>query len=647
MRKRRADSFFGLHFDFHASPSGNPEPIGLRLDAEEIREICRTIRPDFIQIDCKGHPGWASYPSKIGNAMPAFRGDPLRVWRDVTEQEGVALYMHYSGVFDMKYCAEHPEDAMLHADGKRDACATSRMGRYDDDVMIPQLLELSEVYHVDGAWIDGECWGSFPDYDPRVIKAFEDETGIELKGSLPSDRNDPNYDAFIEFNRELFRRHVRRYVDAVHQVNPDFQIASNWAFTDHMPEPVTANVDFLSGDFDPTDSVNSARYAGRAIALQGRPWDLMSWNFRNNFGAQPGFIDKHPCQIFQEAATVISLGGGYQDYIQQHKDGSPRMAEIRKLKDLPAFIRARQPYCQGGRLHHEVAMLMATYDRHANADNLYGRTGIERLKGLTALICDSRQSLEIISEEKMFEYGKEIPVIVIPELFKGLDDRTVSWLIDYVRGGGSLVMTGRKTISFFAEKGLPLSAAERGEDHLYFRVGEEGLGTVRKPMELDAQGGEIIAEFSPDGRSDFRPFAVTFAFGKGKIAAVGVDLGSAYDSCSQYMHRVLMRTVFEKLYSPTVKVCSAEGLVDLIELDVRNKMMIQLVNMNGQHRSTNIATEDFIPPCRNICLAIRAGQKPSKVIRYPDGEALPFEYQKGMVRVTVPEVRFHEIICFE
>ena len=91
--KRRADSAFGLHFDFHASPAPG-KVVGATLKEEDIREICRTIRPDFLQIDCKGHPGWASYPTKCGNAMPEILGDPLAMWRRVTREEGVALYLH-------------------------------------------------------------------------------------------------------------------------------------------------------------------------------------------------------------------------------------------------------------------------------------------------------------------------------------------------------------------------------------------------------------------------------------------------------------------------------------------------------------------------------------------------------------------------
>ena len=113
--KKRKDCFFGLHFDFHAQPKYGTQ--GVNLKEEDIRELCRIIKPDFIQIDCKGHPGWASYPSELGNAMPDFAKDTLALWRRVTKEEGVSLYMHYSGIFEIKYCSEHPEDTVMNADG--------------------------------------------------------------------------------------------------------------------------------------------------------------------------------------------------------------------------------------------------------------------------------------------------------------------------------------------------------------------------------------------------------------------------------------------------------------------------------------------------------------------------------------------------
>ncbi len=48
------------------------------------------------------------------------------------------------------------------------------------------------------------------------------------------------------------------------------------AFTDHMPEPVCAPLDFLSGDYNPTTASNPRALGGTCAA--GRAWDLLAWS---------------------------------------------------------------------------------------------------------------------------------------------------------------------------------------------------------------------------------------------------------------------------------------------------------------------------------------------------------------------------------
>ena len=69
-RGRCADAFLGLHFDFHAGPDCTE--IGKRTTREMVAEVIDLVHPDYIQIDCKGHPGLSSYPTKVGNRAPGF-----------------------------------------------------------------------------------------------------------------------------------------------------------------------------------------------------------------------------------------------------------------------------------------------------------------------------------------------------------------------------------------------------------------------------------------------------------------------------------------------------------------------------------------------------------------------------------------------
>jgi lysophospholipase L1-like esterase len=76
-RLKRAESFLGIHYDFHAAPDCNA--IGKNTTRQMIENIVNQVHPDCIQIDCKGHPGLSSYPTKVGNQAPGFIGDPLRL----------------------------------------------------------------------------------------------------------------------------------------------------------------------------------------------------------------------------------------------------------------------------------------------------------------------------------------------------------------------------------------------------------------------------------------------------------------------------------------------------------------------------------------------------------------------------------------
>jgi hypothetical protein len=57
-RLRRAEAFLGIHFDFHAGD--DCDRVGARTTPEMVQTVIDKVRPDYIQIDCKGHRGYSS-----------------------------------------------------------------------------------------------------------------------------------------------------------------------------------------------------------------------------------------------------------------------------------------------------------------------------------------------------------------------------------------------------------------------------------------------------------------------------------------------------------------------------------------------------------------------------------------------------------
>jgi hypothetical protein len=667
-RKNRAECFWGMHNDFHAHPAYGAI-VGATLKEEDIRAICENAKPDFIQIDCKGHTGYASYPSKIGNSMPMAL-DTLEVWRRITKEYGIRLYMHISGLFDEKYCEEHPEDTAIIS-AKTPSSLVRLDGKYLDEYFIPQVSELVEKYDIDGIWVDGECWAVEIECHPEAIKLFEETTGISLNGTIPTKKGEPYFEELLEFTRDRYRKFLNHYVDALHAKYPHLEICSSWAFSDYMPEPICANVDFLSGDLDNIKGVYSARYAGRMLALHGKPWDLMSWGFRYMIYGTLLTPPKHPSQLMQEAAAVISLGGTYQNYLLQFSDGSPDINRIMMDVPLGEFMRARRPYCHRGKIIEQAALLVPSRDRYKEMSRPFTGEGREKYYGLTALLCDSGESLSIVNEYVLKENISKYPLVILSELYADLESDVIETLRSYVLQGGSLMITGAKTAKQFADAGFPYATAEytlypyipgwserttgyRKREFpngvpAYFSVVEGAdYGVTKGAVIVNAENATVLAKLYPSlQEKNGKPVAMVTAYGKGKIGVIGFNIGAQYNDAVQYQQRDLIRNMTAMLYNPIARVESVDGICEIVCLSVRGKLMLQIVNAGGGHRDPLLSTENYIPPLENVVISMRGDIDIDKVVLRPEDEIVELSKRSGRTYFKIPKVAIHTVaeIC--
>ena len=141
-----------------------------------------------------------------------------------------------------------------------------------------------------------------------------------------------------------------------------------------------------------------------------------------------------------------------------------------------------------------------------------------------------------------------------------------------------------------------------------------------------------------------KPLVVRIPFGEGTVTAVGFDVGEQYYESAQYLQRNLMKSVSDALYTPICKLESALGLLEIVTLCKDGKLMIQLVNGNGNHTNPNSATEDFIPPVVDVKLSIALPNPPKKLLLQPEGKELAFTYENGRAYVSIDRVNIHDII---
>jgi hypothetical protein len=640
---KRADSFLGIHFDLHASE--DITDAGKTLTTGMIDTFLRKVKPDFIQVDCKGHPGIASYPSTVGYHVQGFEKDPLKLFREVTNKHNIGLYVHYSGVMDEKVVKEHPSWAVINSNGEKHKQNISFFSPYLQSYLLPQLKELNDIYKIDGAWIDGDNWAVRPDYSEASLKRFTRETGIT---DIPKNPADKNYPEFVEYTRQLFREYLRTYIDSIHKYNPGFQITSNWAYSSMMPEKADINVDFLSGDLPPQNAVYTAALEARSLAPQGKPWDLMSWgfswNWENNYRMPRSM--KTAVQLKQEAAQVMAMGGGIQFYYYQNRDLSIKPWIGSTLAEVADFCRARQSFCHKSKPVPQIALLYPSDAFRRNSSAPFSRPG-GNLQGALNAILDGQHCVELLMEHNLTGRMTQYPIIIIPEC-NYLAPAFRNELLDYIQNGGNVLLIGVATTRLFEKELGIVSLTDKSEEQLFIATPERigGIRSIKTDVKLNP-GSTVTSVFFTD--NDFRLKGETVSssvnsLGKGKIAAIYFNAGSSYFEYKSTVLRDFISNRINGLFAAPVVKLSGSHLAHVSLNTLNNRTYINLVNIAGEHTNTQALGYDEIPALKNLTVEIRTPSKPSRIILQPEGKELKFEYKNGVSKFLLPELNIHVIL---
>ncbi|RHU26288.1 hypothetical protein DXD68_13120 [Parabacteroides sp. TM07-1AC] len=636
---KRSESFLGFHFDFHAGMDCNE--IGKRLTEEMIDSLLLLTKPDYIQVDCKGHAGYSSYPTQVGNQAPGFEKDILDIFRKVTRKHNVALYVHYSGIWDTRAMQIHPEWGIVHQDGTYDQDKAAYFGPYSDKLLIPQLKEIA-AKGIDGAWIDGDCWSAIPDYSLYMQQFYTKETGKKI---MPKN-GEEGYPEFLELNRKAFRLYMKKYMDAIHEAYPGFQITSNWSYSSMMPEKIDTPVDFLSGDVAGKNGVYSAAWEARCLALQGKPWDLMSWGFNFN---QTLPSNKSLVMLQQEAAEVIAMGGGFQTYYQQNRDGSLKTIYFDQMKELAAWCRARQAYCHHSKAIPQIALWYSTHAWKKAQKSLYTSGESKRMAETLNMLLDGRQTVEVLMDHYLKDHITDYSLVVLPE-WSDVGAEMKEIVLNYVKNGGNLLITGvDASLAFSNETDVrPEEFTQNGHVFLFADGQKAALNTRWQKVIPGNQTKTFgIMKTCDDpyyNQEETYPMATISPYGRGKIAAIYCDLSDPYQQNRSANMAQIFNSLVTTLHSKPLATISGNGRMHLVLNQKKNDWIVNIINIDGEHNNSQVSVYDSVLPTGPVELTINTDKNIKKATLQPEGKKLSVKEANGKYVISVPPVRIHSII---
>jgi len=642
-RLARKESFFGIHLDLH--PSDKDTALGRDVTEEMVERFLARVKPDYVQYDYKGHVGFIGYPSRVSVSAPIVK-DSLAIWRKVTAARGVALYIHFSGVWDSQAVKEHPESARVGPDGKPDVNQTSTFGPYVDERMIPQLREAADNYQLDGVWVDGECWATHPDYSEAAARAFRQATGIE---KLPKGPEDPGWLEFLEFNRAQFRRYVRHYVEELHRTHPHFQIASNWLYTTYVPERPELPVDFISGDYLGNACISRARLEARYIAQVGKPWDLMAWGFQWGRDNPVGHVHKSSVQLMQEAAVVLAQGGGFQIYYQPTRAGKIDDRHIEVMGKVADFCRARQKWSHQTETVPEIGVLFSKETLYSRTGRLFGGWGgaTNPARGVVDALVESHYAVDVIPDWKLAEVAGRYPCLVLPD-WTNVGEAVRDELLRYLRGGGRLLVIGAENAALFREA-LGVRLLGEPSDQPAHVAGLEVFANVRgRWVDVEPAGAHVLETRFPtyDSTRDGKVAATLSSYGDGQVAAIYGPAGGVFAVTHAPETRRFLARVLEQLFTPSFRI-EGPPTVEAVRRRKGRLELLHLINATAMQVASDYSAIDFVPPVGPLRLRIRMRQPPARVHFEPGGVAVHGAWSDGVWMGALDRLDVHGVLVWE
>lgn len=639
-RHLRRDCFFGLHFDLH--PGKSDTSLGADIDEDRLRYLLDCVQPDYVQYDCKGHAGYTGYPTEVGWPSPGIVKDSLALWRTVTREKGIGLYIHYSGVWDSVAIEHHPEWACVDAEANSSDKFTSTFGAYVDELMIPQLKEVAAAYDLDGIWVDGDCWAVRWDYSPAALEAWQNISG-ETDAPKP---DEPKWQQWRQFQRDQFEHYLHRWIDALHQWNPHLQVTSNWMYTLHAPKAVAVNVDFISGDYAPFLSVDQARMDARYVANVGMPWDLMAWGFNNPPGQN--WTLKTATHLQQEAAVVLMQGGGFQIYYQPTRSGYINETIIQTASEVASFCRQRQAVCHKSTSVPQVALLQSAASHWQESEKAFRPWGTTELQGALQVLVENHYSVDILTEELLQPRLQEFPLVVISNAIKMPEDFRIA-LIEYVDQGGALLLTDKSCRHFETELGVQF----KGEAQEIAAVVQTSAGSVSLKgtwQEVLLEEAEAFAYRYPtwDTRGEGDIAATVRTLGNGRIGAIYGSAASAfYHSHHPYL-RHLIGDLAKVLFRHPALTVQGPPTVDVaLRKTAQGQLSIHLFNNTNTPHSQSYSHIDYIPEIGPIGLTLKTAQRPQQVWLEPEHQRLEWDWKADELKITVDKLHIHSVVVVE
>ena len=650
-----------LHLDYHTS-----EHIALianEFDRASFQAGLRLARVASVNLFAKCWHGWSYFPSTTNPVHPGLTFDLLGAQIEAAQAIGVQTVVYISTGPDEKDAQrlqselKHERDGTLqrnpdftHA-GFHMFCLATRFR----ERVLATIAEVLVRYPCAGLWLDGAA------FDPPCWCDT-------CRARMATEDIDPdNSAAVLGLSRGVFESFGDEVQALVDQHRPGISIFHN---SGHIP-PGQRSAGRIQTHFE-LESLPTAGWgydhfpiSARHVRTWGKSFLGMTGRFHRGWGEFGGY--KHPDALRWEAACCLAYGGGISIGDQLHPNGRMDLAACALIGAACEAVEAVEPWCVEARALVEVGVLISEAVDHRSVPSNqphYGHATVGALR----LLEECQIQFDIIDAEADFNAYR---AMVLPEGVR-IDTSIRDRIRAFVANGGRVLACGDGGLDASGSWPVDLGATWHGvadvEPTFYrplFAVPDwqrNDLLCQGVAHELSLASGTVLAwrrasvfprraerfcshAHAPSAGVDLAPGLVTGPDG----VVVGWNICSDFAVNGNAATRTLFAEAMHRLLDGRQLVRSSlppGGLVALTHQVTQRRTLVHVV-WAPRRRKGDIEVIDEVPVLSGITVTLTLPHLPIRATFVPDGTQLTLTPCAAGVRLVVPRLHIHALICLE
>ncbi len=642
------DSYYNWFMTHHVVGT---EEVGREINVERIKGFLREQDPGYIGVHARGPMGWALYPCETGYPLPKLHVDLVEVFAEIAEELDKPLLIYYNLGRDKEIEKRRPEWNRIDVDGKLYPMSLSYLTRVKEEYLWPQIREIMLKYKPDAFWFDGSVYSVWPCFREETKARFREETGLEA----PQSEDSPVWDAYRDFQRQVWREFTAQAADFVHGIDPECLVSFNMAYTVWMPEKPGEGVDFTTMDLGHLREDISL--VTRFTDTQGIPFEiLLPVRF---FFMEHGSLLRPMEQMKQDAAQVIANGGIFSGWDQPGETTVFLPGHQERLIELSRWIHERRPWCHGTVSQPDASVLIIA-ESHYRPD-----ATLEKFPSVksTKMYCYPHENVRV----RGACYGlnrrhvhnsviagwrlKEGPVrgrLLVVEDSKVVPGDVCEAIAEFAENGGTVLLTGNAIREPAAAKLIGAAPGEgepRVQEFSISLAGGEKAAIRHRLCEVRAGQAQVI--LTAQAAEGERPFLTRRACGKGEVYYCGSPIFTEY-SYTQVPGAVA-GDILERVLPERERRLVVDG-PETVEVSLRSKGAMQVIHLvnkaqgseEGRQFTRVVRDIPAAGPCK---LELKAKRRPASVTLEPGGRKATWEYKNGRVSIDVPGFAIYEIVA--